>query len=128
MNLVEFKLRYQTPNFRDEWDEAMRYPELRKLGKFTWLSISKKGQKVKLSSLGDVSNLDPNLSNLDKDKIRRARDAFKTGIFELPIVIKLNGANDLLGGNTRIAFLQAKGIDPYVWFINVDEVLMNSDK
>ncbi len=128
MRLLEIKLEYKMPNFNYEWDEAQRYPKLKKLGKIKWLLLSKEGQKVLLSSLGDVSNLDPYLSGLEKEKVKRAESSFIEGKIELPIVVRIDGLNDLLGGNTRVALLQSKQIDPYVWFINIDELLNNSDK
>ena len=123
MKLLEVRMRYSLPNFDHEWDEAQRYPELAQHGESFWLDISRKGKKVRLSSLGDVSNMDNELSGLDVEKVKRAKTSFENGNIELPIVVRINGSNDLLGGNTRIAYLQSKNIDPQVWFIDVDSLL-----
>ena len=123
MKLLEVKMKYIMPNFRHEWEEAKRYPELEEKGEYFWLDISKNGKKVRLSSLGNVSNMDNELFGLDPEKVKRAKASFENGNIELPIVIKINGSNDLLGGNTRIAYLQSKNIAPQVWFIDVDSLL-----
>ena len=128
MRLLEIKLEYKMPNFNYEWDEAQRYPKLAHLGKGVWLSLAKHGRKIRLSALGDVSNMDPYLGGLDPDKVARAKQAYSQRTIELPIVIRTNGKNDLLGGNTRIAYLLSQDVDPIVWFVNVDNLLNNFDK
>ena len=69
--------------------------------------------------------MDPELQGLDQGKVDRAQDAFNSRNIELPIVVRINGENDLLGGNTRIAYLLDQEIDPAVWFIDVDKILHN---
>ena len=48
-------------------------------------------------------------------------DAFKSGNIELPIVVKIGGKLDLLGGNTRFTGLVANNVMPQVWLIDVDK-------
>ena len=43
MNLIQLILEgitYKIPNFNFEWEEAIRYPEFKKLGKQAWIDIA----------------------------------------------------------------------------------------
>ena len=74
MNLIQLILEgitYKIPNFNFEWEEAIRYPEFKKLGKQAWISIASKGKGVSIDSAKDISNTDANKPGsfklLDKD-------------------------------------------------------------
>ncbi|MEK9767318.1 MAG: hypothetical protein VW683_00240 [Betaproteobacteria bacterium] len=116
---------YTEPNFEYEWEEAIRYPELKKLGKTKWMSLAKLGKEVKFSSIKKyLSNTDANepenFEKLDKEKQLRFYKALKTGIIEMPIALKFSNKNyDLLGGNTRLTGLVKYGADPKIWVIDM---------
>lgn len=121
MRLFEIEdISYSVPNFDFEWDEAQRYPELEQLGKSGWIDFAKEfGEIVDSKYLDDIGNIDLNLKGLMPSKVKRARDSFRNRKIELPIVVQIDGQNDLLGGNTRFAYLTKQGISPKVWFIKV---------
>ena len=58
--------------------------------------------------------------SLDEDKRKRFEDAFESGVVEIPMVVKF-GDDDyhLLGGNTRLAGLIEKGINPKLWVVDM---------
>ena len=117
----EREIKYVDPDLDLEWGEAMRYPELKALGRAEWKKIAKKGKAVLWSTISDgVGNVDTDLNNLDKNKRKRVKEAIAKGIVEYPIVGKFaDGSMDLIAGNTRIAALENKGYDPKVWVVNV---------
>lgn len=113
-------MKYLNPKFEVEWEEAIRYPEFRKVGKSEWIRIAKQGRISEWTTLSNVGNVDTDLSNLELDKRKRASKAIAKGVVELPIVGRWpNGTMDLIGGNTRIAALLDNGYDPMVWIVDV---------
>ena len=86
-----------------------------------WLHFSSKGRKVKFSSLKDVGNIDTNIMNLEKDKIKRATKHISKGNVEMPIVLKLHEEYDLLCGNTRLALLLTAKEEPYVYLLDIKD-------
>lgn len=110
---------YSKPNFEYEWEEAVRYPTLKKLGKEKWLKLAKSGKAISSARLTGVGNIDLNLSNLEAAKLKRVEKSFKDGRIEMPIIVKIKNRYDLLGGNTRFAYLKSKNIQPQVWLIEV---------
>ena len=54
-------IQYNKPNFEHEWEEAMRYPEFREMGKEKWISLGNKGYVTNYSDIED------SLGNVDLD-------------------------------------------------------------
>lgn len=119
------------PNFEYEWSEAQRYPQLEELGQEGWIQLAQTGVhlQVKPEMLRQIGNTTAastqvaveEFDNLEPDKQQRFMDAFKSGNIELPIVVKIGGKLDLLGGNTRFTGLVANNVMPQVWLIDVDD-------
>ncbi len=115
-------MKYTKPNFDREWMEACRYPEFEEMGKEGWINLAKENyditnyEKIK-DNLGNV-NLD--FESLDPAKKKRFNRDFDNGSIEIPVVVKF-GENDydLLGGNTRLAGLLEKGINPKLWVVDI---------
>lgn len=111
---------YVFPNTDYEWQEAVRYPEFESAGKSKWEKIVQDGEVVPFSTLGDVNNYDPELKNLDPNKIKNASLQIKNGEVELPIIgTWSDGEYELIAGNTRIAILSRLGYDPQVLLIDI---------
>lgn len=115
-------MKYIKPNFNEEWNEAIRYPEFEEMGKAKWIEFANQNHSIsnfkKIKS--HLNNVDLDYSSLDQSKKNRFEKAFKSGEIEIPIVVKFgNNHYDLVGGNTRIAGLVKKGIDPKLWVINL---------
>ena len=83
---------YTKPNLNNEWDEAERYEEFKKIGKDKWIDLVKKGNVVEYNTktVQKMSNTDAvnvkDFDNLDKNKQQRALKQLETGSIELPIV------------------------------------------
>jgi hypothetical protein len=114
---------YKKPNFENEWNEAIRYPEFKKMGKNNWIELAKSGKTVKYSTIKDnLSNVDLDFAKLDKNKKSRFETAYKEGIIEMPIAVKFSDSDyDLVAGNTRLSGLVKSGIDPKIWVIELKE-------
>jgi hypothetical protein len=121
------EIKYTKPNFEYEWNEAKRYPELRKVGKEGWIELANKGYVTTYSKIKSVlGNVDLNFDGLEKPKKQRFQSAFENGVIETPIVLRNSywpqegeKEYDLLGGNTRIAGLVNKGVDPNIWVVEL---------
>jgi len=115
---------YSKPNFNVEWEEAIRYPELKKIGKDNWEKISKKGYITKYSKIKDaLGNVDLNFNSLEKEKKQRFQSAFKKGKIEMPIAVKFSDSDyDLLAGNTRLSGLVNNGEDPNIWIVDISNL------
>ena len=115
-------MKYSKPNFEHEWMEALRYREFEKMGEEKWIEKASKDFEISnFNSIKDVlNNVDLDYDTLDEDKRKRFEKAFKKGDVEIPIVVKF-GENDynLLGGNTRLAGLIKKGINPKLWVVDM---------
>jgi hypothetical protein len=121
-------MKYIKPNFNYEWHEAKRYPEFRALGKKEWIEYAKNHYKITLyNTIEDIlNNIDLDFDNLNKDKKQRFNDAFESGKVEMPIAVKFDETDyDLVGGNTRLAGLIKKGINPKIWVIDMSEIMEN---
>jgi hypothetical protein len=113
-------MKYTRPNFNKEWMEALRYPEFEKMGKDGWLKVANENYEItNFEKIKDVlNNVDLDYKSLDNDKIKRFERAFEKGVIEIPIVVRFSENDyDLLGGNTRLAGLIDKGINPKLWVV-----------
>ena len=127
----ESKINYTKPNFEFEWDEAIRYPEFKQMGKEGWIDLAKKGYTTKYSQIKDIlGNVDLDFNALEADKKKRFQRAFEIGTIEVPIAVKFNETDyDLVAGNTRLAGLVDKGIDPPIWVVDLtSEILTEKQK
>ena len=126
-------LNWESPNFEHEWNEAQGYPELSVLGYDTWIEIAGSGREmdITLDLLGQIENTtapSPDVAqeewkNLEPASKQRFLDALKSGVIEMPIVVKIDGKYNLLGGNHRLTGLVARNIFPIVvWLIDVDRL------
>jgi hypothetical protein len=115
-------MKYSKPNFEHEWSEALRYREFEKMGKDKWLEKASKDFEISnFNSIKEVlNNVDLDYDTLEDEKKKRFEKHFKEGEVEIPIVVKF-GENDydLLGGNTRLAGLIGKGINPKLWVVDM---------
>lgn len=118
---VREDIKFTEPNFEMEWGEAKRYPDLFP-DKETWLKAVKFGQVQDINCSMDIQNTDMcdgDLSDLDPAKAARAMQALDRGEIELPIVLKVNGEYELLGGNTRATALAVNGLPIKAWVIDM---------
>ena len=126
-------LNWESPNFKHEWDEAQSYPLLSVLGYDTWIEIAESGREmdITLDLLGQIENTtapSPDVAreewkNLEPASKQRFLDALKSGVIEMPIVVKIDGKYVLLAGNHRLTGLVASNIFPIVvWLIDVDRL------
>jgi hypothetical protein len=115
-------MKYSKPNFEHEWSEALRYREFEKIGKEKWLEKASKDFEISnFNSIKDIlNNVDLDYDTLEDEKKKRFEESFDKGEVEIPIVVKF-GENDydLLGGNTRLAGLVQKGINPKLWVVDM---------
>ena len=115
-------MKYLKPNIDHEWMEALRYREFEKMGKEGWKDIASNNYDItNYNKIKDVlKNVDLDFDTLEDEKKKRFNKAFKKGEIEIPMVVKF-GDNDyhLLGGNTRLAGLIEKGINPKLWVVDM---------
>ncbi len=115
-------MKYIKPNIDHEWMEALRYREFEKMGKDGWKDIASNNYEItSYNKIKDVlKNVDLDFDTLEDEKKKRFNRAFKKGEVEIPMVVKF-GDNDyhLLGGNTRLAGLIGKGINPKLWVVDM---------
>jgi hypothetical protein len=125
-------LKYTTPKFEEEWKEARRYPEFKRLGKDKWIELAKTGKPIKITSVKDINNTDahkPELfKTLNPEKQARALAQLEAGNIEMPIVaLYSDGYKELLAGNTRLTAMMGKNGEATVWQFNVpDQILENA--
>lgn len=130
MRLSDIHTEYTKPNFSDEYEEMERYSELSDLSEQDWVDLCNTGEAVRFkeADLVKVNNTDATsvadakaaFDTLEQDKRDRFIAAFNSGKIEMPIVLRMNGQYELLGGNTRATGLVAKGIMPTMWVVDVD--------
>ena len=114
-------MKYSKPNFEHEWMEALRYREFEKMGKKGWIEVASNDYTImSYSKIKKLKNIDLDYDTLEDEKKKRFEKAFKKGDVEMPIVVKF-GENDynLLGGNTRLAGLIKKEINPKLWVVDM---------
>jgi hypothetical protein len=114
-------MKYSKPNFEHEWMEALRYREFEKMGKKDWIEVASNDYTImSYSKIKKLKNIDLDYDTLEDEKKKRFEKAFKKKDVEMPIAVKF-GENDydLLGGNTRLAGLIEKGINPKLWVVDI---------
>jgi hypothetical protein len=121
-------LKYSTPKFEEEWKEARRYPEFKRLGKNKWVELAKTGKPVRITSAKNINNTDAHTPSLFKtlnpDKQERALAQLEAGNVEMPIVaLYSDGYKELLAGNTRLTAMMGKNGEATVWQFNVPDEL-----
>jgi len=121
-------LKYSTPKFEEEWKEARRYPEFKRLGKNKWVELAKTGKPVRITSAKDINNTDAHTPSLFKtlnpEKQERALAQLEAGNVEMPIVaLYSDGYKELLAGNTRLTAMMSKNGEATVWQFNVPDEL-----
>jgi len=122
--LEEIKdIQYNLPNFENEWEEALRYPEFVDIGKEEWIKKAREGYSINYSQIKKVlGNVDLNFESLEKPKKERFLKAFSAGKVEMPIVVKFSNKDyDLVAGNTRLAGLVNNNIDPKIWIVDLSK-------
>ena len=115
-------MKYLKPNFEHEWSEALRYREFEKMGEEKWLEKASKDFEISnFNSIKDIlNNVDLDYDTLEDEKKKRFEKDFKKGKIEIPMVVKFSNTDyDLLGGNTRVAGLISKGINPKLWVVDM---------
>lgn len=118
------EVKYTKPNFEFEWEEAVRYPEFKEMGKEGWIKIARKGKPVKFSSIkSKLGNVDLDFDSLEEPKKQRFTKAFQSNKVEIPIAVKFSNSDyDLVAGNTRLSGLVKNGVDPYVWIVDISNI------
>ena len=121
-------IKYTTPKFEEEWKEARRYPEFKRLGKDKWVELAKTGKPTKVTSVKDINNTDahkPELfKTLNPEKQARALAQLQAGNVEMPIVaLYSDGYKELLAGNTRLTAMMAQNGEATIWQFNVPDEL-----
>jgi hypothetical protein len=121
-------LKYTTPKFEEEWMEAKRYPEFKRLGKDKWIELAKNGKPITITSAKDINNTDAadpeSFKTLNPEKQARALAQLQAGNVEMPIVaLYSDGYKELLAGNTRLTAMMAQNGEATVWQFNVPDEL-----
>ena len=130
MKLIQLILEgvtYSKPNFSYEWEEAIRYPEFKEMGKKGWIDIANKGYVTTYSKISDeLGNVDLDFDGLEEPKKQRFIDAFKKGTIEMSIAVKFSDTDyDLVAGNTRLAGLVRNEVDPKIWIVDISHLQEN---
>jgi hypothetical protein len=114
-------IQYTKPNFEFEWEEATRYPEFVEMGKEGWIELANNGYETKYSKIKNIlGNVDLEFDSLLPDRKQRFEQAYESGNIEMPLVVKFSDNDyDLIGGNTRLAGLVSKDIDPTLWIVKL---------
>jgi hypothetical protein len=115
-------MKYSKPNFEHEWSEALRYREFEKMGKNGWLEKASKDFEISnFKSIENIlNNVDLDFDTLEDEKKERFEKSFEEGDVEIPMAVKFSDTDyDLLGGNTRLAGLIKKGINPKIWVVDM---------
>lgn len=116
-------MKFKKPNFDYEWEEA----KLRKglfNSKKEWFNIAKTGSPQIINCSMNIGNTDMCLDNqdleeLNPDKVKRAKEALKRGVVELPIVLHVEDRYEVLAGNTRLTAMNKANVPVYAWVIEM---------
>lgn len=117
-------MKYTKPNLGHEWMEALRYREFEKMGEKGWLDIASNNYSIiSYSKIKNVlGNVDLDFDSLEDEKKKRFEKSFEKGSVEIPIAVKFSDDDyDLLGGNTRLAGLISKGINPKIYVVDISK-------
>ena len=119
------KINYTNPNFKNEWEEAIRYSEFKEMGIKNWIKIANKGYATNYSKIKDkLGNVDLKFDSLEEPKKQRFQDALNKGNIEMSIAVKFSDDDyDLVAGNTRISGLVKNQIDPKIWIVDLSNDL-----
>ena len=119
------KINYTKPNFKDEWEEAIRYSEFKEMGLKSWIEIANKGYITNYSKIKDkLGNVDLKFDSLEEPKKQRFQNALNKGNIEMSIAVKFSDDDyDLVAGNTRISGLVKNKIDPKIWVVDLSNNL-----
>ena len=117
-------IKYITPNFNSEWEEAERYPEFVEMGRLNWIKRGKAGYVVPFSKIRNVlGNVDLNFEELHPIKKKFVLQYIADGLIEHPIVVKFSDDDyDLVAGNTRLSGLVKFGYDPKLWVVDISNI------
>lgn len=118
---------YTRPDFDSEWEEAIRYPQFKKMGKEAWIDLASSGRIININDA--LSNLMYNTDagekfrntwhELDTDKKKRFVQALDKERVELPIIARWpDGGLELIGGNTRLTGLMLNKGEAKAWIFN----------
>jgi DNA-binding Lrp family transcriptional regulator len=124
------EIKYIKPNFSNEWEEAIRYPEFKDMGKEEWLKIASQGKPESFSKIKDIlGNVDLDFETLEEPKKERFKQAFEKGVIEMSIAVKFGDKDyDLVAGNTRLSGLVKNGVDPKIWIVDISNIKENKTK
>lgn len=115
-------MKFKKPNFEYEWEEAKNRKKLFS-SKKDWLKIAQTGSVQKIDCSMDVSNTEmcdeTPLEDLHPEKVERAKQALKSGIVELPIILHVEDRHDVLAGNTRLVAMNRANLPVYAWVIEL---------
>ena len=120
-------IKYISPDFENEWEEAARYPKIFP-NKDYWFKAAEQGEAVNATCDMDIRNTDfcygdrSGEYGLDPGKVVRVKKIVASKKVELPIVMKKDGAYELIAGNTRLTTLEKAGLQTKVWLIDLDQL------
>lgn len=123
-----FSIHYTQPNFAEEYEEALRYPMFQHMTHSQWIDVAKRGFKLGTTPqfIEQLNNTDAgepsNFNQLERPKIKRFQQALASKTIEMPMVLHTTDGYELLGGNTRLTGLVARGVYPPVWVVDVRDL------
>ena len=115
------KIDFKDPNFEQEWNEAQRYSEFKKIGKDAWIDLAKQGDKVDIDNAlsNKINNTEAgekdrdSFKNLEKDKQERFVKDLASNNIELPIIARYSDDHlELIGGKQPGLLLSADQKNP----------------
>jgi len=121
-------IKYSPVQFDVEWEEAIRYPEFKKMGKENWIELAKTGKVITVNDeLSDkIDNTEAGTKyrntwdDLEEPKKERFYNALKTSTVELPLIAQYDdGRLELVAGNTRLTGLMNKMGKAKAWVFNI---------
>ena len=128
------KIDFKDPNFEQEWNEAQRYSELKKIGKDAWIDLAKQGDKVDIDNAlsNKINNTEAgekdrdSFKNLEKDKQERFVKDLASNNIELPIIARYSDDHlELIGGNTRLTGMMKHLGQGKAWIFDVPDEIAN---
>lgn len=128
---------FKKPDFSNEWPEAERYPDVFE-NYDDWIKKAESGKEFDIISkeiiinnteyaFGQQTQMEEAYETLTDDRRERVDNMFSKEIIEieLPIVMKLGGEYELIGGNTRLVKMGIENCKDddfpiHVWLIDLD--------